>query len=103
MYERSLAHTALISDDWRRSELRDKDGAHEVGEAIVRRVQGGEPTWTCSFGYDAGVLAPKGEALGPERPLARFIREGAQDGLWGDQITPNMMAPGCFWLCDGAG
>ena len=69
MYERSLAHTALISDDWRRSELRDKDGAHEVGEAIVRRVQGGEPTWTCSFGYDAGVLAPKGEALGHERPL----------------------------------
>jgi hypothetical protein len=35
--------------------------------------------------------------------LARFIREGAQSGLWGDQITPNMMAPGCFWLCDGAG
>jgi hypothetical protein len=35
--------------------------------------------------------------------LARFIREGAQSGLWGDEITPNMMAPGCFWLCDGAG
>jgi hypothetical protein len=26
--------------------------------------------------------------------LARFIREGAQDGLWGDQITPNIMAWG---------
>ena len=36
-------------------------------------------------------------------PLARFIREGAESGLWGDEITPNMMAPGCFWLCDGAG
>jgi hypothetical protein len=24
--------------------------------------------------------------------LARFIREGAEDGLWGDEITPNMMA-----------
>jgi len=35
--------------------------------------------------------------------LTRFIREGAQSGLWGDEITPNMMAPGCFWLCDGAG
>jgi hypothetical protein len=35
--------------------------------------------------------------------LTRFIREGAQSGLWGDEITPNIMAPGCFWLCDGAG
>jgi hypothetical protein len=26
--------------------------------------------------------------------LARFIREGAQSGLWGDQITPNIMASG---------
>jgi hypothetical protein len=26
--------------------------------------------------------------------LARFIREGAQSGLWGDQITPNIMAWG---------
>jgi hypothetical protein len=31
---------------------------------------------------------------GTNEALARFIREGAQDGLWGDQITPNMMAPG---------
>ena len=37
------------------------------------------------------------------KALTRFIREGAESGLWGDQITPNMMAPGCFWLCDGAG
>jgi hypothetical protein len=29
-YERSLAHTALISDDWRRSDQGAKDGAHEV-------------------------------------------------------------------------
>ena len=27
-------------------------------------------------------------------PLARFIREGAESGLWGDQITPNIMAWG---------
>jgi hypothetical protein len=26
-YGRSLAHTALILDDWRRNELRDMDGA----------------------------------------------------------------------------
>jgi hypothetical protein len=26
--------------------------------------------------------------------LARFIREGAESGLWGDQITPNIMAWG---------
>jgi hypothetical protein len=29
-----------------------------------------------------------------KRRLTRFIREGAQSGLWGDEITPNMMAPG---------
>ena len=67
-YGRSLAHTALISDEWRRSDMRDKDEAHEVGGAIVRRVQVGEPSWACSFGYDAGVLAPKGETPGPGRP-----------------------------------
>ena len=26
--------------------------------------------------------------------LTRFIREGAESGLWGDQITPNIMAWG---------
>lgn len=26
--------------------------------------------------------------------LARFIREGAEDGLWSDEITSNMMASG---------
>jgi len=40
--------------------------------------------------------------------LTRFIREGAQSGLWGDQITPNIMAWddfGCMtvlaklWVC----
>src|SRR5271157_1385787 len=35
--------------------------------------------------------------------LARFIHEGAQGGLWGDEITPNMMASGRFWLYDGVG
>ena len=34
---RSLAHTALISDDWRRSVARDKDGARAVREASVPR------------------------------------------------------------------
>jgi hypothetical protein len=42
-HERSLAHAALILDDWRRSDLRDMDGAHEDEEAIVRQEQGGEP------------------------------------------------------------
>ena len=28
------------------------------------------------------------------RALARFIREGAESGLWGDEITPNIMAWG---------
>src|SRR5271157_4742640 len=40
----------------------------------------------------------------PQRSnLARFIHEGAQGGLWGDEITPNMMASGRFWLYDGVG
>src|SRR5271157_3648056 len=30
----------------------------------------------------------------PLLPLTRFIHEGAQGGLWGDEITPNMMASG---------
>ena len=30
---RLLAHSVLISDDWRQSELRDRDGAHAVAEA----------------------------------------------------------------------
>src|SRR5260370_6514329 len=42
-YERSLAHRAIISDDWRRSDPRDRDEAHEVEGAIVWQVQGGEP------------------------------------------------------------
>ena len=32
---RSLAHAALISDEWRRSGQGARDGAHEVEEAIV--------------------------------------------------------------------
>jgi hypothetical protein len=35
-YERSLAHAALISDEWRRSGQGARDGANEVEEAIVR-------------------------------------------------------------------
>src|SRR5271157_5355134 len=37
------------------------------------------------------------------KDLTRFIHEGAQGGLWGDEITPNMMASGRFWLYDGVG
>ena len=45
-----------------------------------------------------------GTATGfPPLHLARFIHEGAQGGLWGDEITPNMMASGRFWLYDGVG
>ena len=39
-YRRSLAHTALILDDWRRNELRDMDGASwddAVREAATTR------------------------------------------------------------------
>jgi hypothetical protein len=32
---RSLAHPVLISDEWRRSEHRERDGALAVEEAIV--------------------------------------------------------------------
>jgi hypothetical protein len=35
LHERSLAHADLISDEWRRSDRRANDGAHEVEEAIV--------------------------------------------------------------------
>jgi hypothetical protein len=33
-------------------------------------------------------------ALPERKDLARFIREGAQDALWGDEITSNMAASG---------
>jgi hypothetical protein len=32
---RSLAHPVLISDDWRQTDQRDRDGAHAVKEAIA--------------------------------------------------------------------
>jgi hypothetical protein len=42
-YRRSLAHTALISDGWRRSDLRDMDGAHVDEEAIGGQGRCGVP------------------------------------------------------------
>src|SRR5271157_5680473 len=47
---------------------------------------------TLPVGFSAGLIH-----------LTRFIHEGAQGGLWGDEITPNMMASGRFWLYDGVG
>jgi len=37
---RSLAHPVLISDEWRRSERRGRDGARAVEEAIAEPIQG---------------------------------------------------------------
>jgi len=36
--ERSLAHPVLISDEWRRSERQERDGAHAVEEAIPEPI-----------------------------------------------------------------
>ena len=56
LYGRSLAHTALIVDGWRRSELRDRDGAHTVWGASAPPNGGGGPSW-------AGVSRRGGEVL----------------------------------------
>jgi hypothetical protein len=58
--KRSLAHTALISDDWRRSDLRDRDGAHVDEAAIGWQGLRGMPMQVCSFDSGNGVTASTG-------------------------------------------
>jgi len=51
---RSLAHPVLISDDWRRSELQDRDGARAVEVAIVDPAQASGSTSGRWPGDDSG-------------------------------------------------
>ena len=48
-HERSLAHAALISDDWRRSVARDKGGARVEKEATAWQLQSCVPTSPHAF------------------------------------------------------
>ena len=59
------AHPVLISDDWRRSELRDKDGAHAVEETIVGPAQAYESTGDGAAGSGGEGFATIGPATGP--------------------------------------
>ena len=43
-YVRSLAHTALISDGWRRSDAQDKDAARVVWESNAQQDDEFEPS-----------------------------------------------------------
>ena len=56
---RSLAHTALILDDWRRSVARDMDGARAVREASISRVHTFGPQADGAFGSGRAVSVPK--------------------------------------------
>jgi hypothetical protein len=62
----AIAHTALISDDWRRSDLRDRDGVHVDEAAIGWQGLHGMTMQVCSFDSGNGVTAPRGGAAGPE-------------------------------------
>ena len=59
-YMRSLAHTALISDDWRRSVARDKDGSGAVREASVPQEHTFGPQRDGAFGCGRVVSVAKG-------------------------------------------
>jgi hypothetical protein len=48
-HERSLAHAALISDDWRRSVARDRDGARVEKEATAWQSRSCVPTSPHAF------------------------------------------------------
>jgi len=51
-HERSLAHAALISDDWRRSVARDKGGARVEKEATAWQSRSCVPTSPHAFDCD---------------------------------------------------
>src|SRR5664279_920709 len=51
-HERSLAHAALISDDWRRSVAQDKDGARVEKEATAWQSRSCVPTSPHAFDCD---------------------------------------------------
>ena len=52
-HERSLAHAALISDEWRRSGQGARDEAHEEWGAIVRLVSSDAPRRIAASDYGA--------------------------------------------------
>ena len=64
-HERSLAHAALISDEWRRSGQEPKDEAHEERGAIVRLVSGDAPRRIVATDYDASACTPSSEGHAP--------------------------------------
>ena len=64
--ERSLAHPVLISDEWRRSVHREKDGACAVEEAIAEPRQECVSTRSGLCGSDDGEFATSAPSLDPE-------------------------------------
>ena len=62
---RSLAHPVLISDDWRRSELQDRDGARAVEVAIVGPAQASGSTVGGVAGSGDEEFATTAPAIGP--------------------------------------
>ena len=62
---RSLAHPVLIADDWRRSERRDRDGAHAVEVAIVDPAQASGSTVGGVAGCGDEEFATTVPAIGP--------------------------------------
>jgi hypothetical protein len=68
---RSLAHPVLIADDWRRSELQDKDGARAVWEASAQPMRGhGSKRTAAGVGGEVHVATAQGSAPGT-RPDCR--------------------------------
>ncbi len=87
---RSLAHPVLISDDWRRSELQDRDGARAVEVAIVDPAQASGSTLSGVAAATKSSLPPPqqsvpehGQAL--EVPWYRVVVEVALH----DQLEPS--------------
>jgi hypothetical protein len=57
------AHSVLISDDWRQSDLRDKDGAHAVAEASDPLTLACGSTRTDASGSGDAVCATTDSAI----------------------------------------
>src|SRR5205807_8650087 len=65
---RSLAHPVLISDDWRQSEPRDRDGAHAVEEASDGLAPACGSRRADAFGSGGEEYATTAPAIGPGTP-----------------------------------
>ena len=65
---RSLAHPVLISDEWRRSERQERDGALAVEESIAEPTRGCASTRSGVSGSVGEEYATRVQAPDPETP-----------------------------------